>query len=120
MTKSPEVRTEAAQEALLTVSELAKKHGQWTAVNAGIDGVTPFSAKHLVAAVRHGWNHFALQHGDEEVRLSDSDYLAALEAAHHGKVCHGANRRAHEAPIEPEVEAKKTNKSKHAKKDGPQ
>lgn len=60
----------------MTLVELAKAHGQL--MPAVIDGER-FSAKHLTAAVRHGWARY--EHNYGPLDLSSEDYLAALEAA---------------------------------------
>ncbi len=91
---------------LLTVTELAKKHGQIKPFNASL-GATPFTSKHRVAAVRHGWNGHANK-TNKQPRMTDEDYLQALDEAHAGKVHEPANKRqAKQAPI-----AVKKNKQK--------
>ena len=84
-----------------TVAELALKHGH-TFYRQGRDGIlrptmpahdSPFKAEHAQADVLHGWTLFS-SHTSEEVRLSDEDYLAAIEAAKSGKVHGPANKRA--------------------------
>lgn len=81
---------------LMTVQELAAKHGQTQPTP--VPGDSPFRSEHLVADVRHGWQHHTHFVGGP-VRLSDADYLAAIEAAKDGKVHAPANRRSaeHEA-----------------------
>jgi hypothetical protein len=50
-------------------------------------------AVHLQADVLHGWTKHE-RHTSESVLLSDTDYLAALEAAKTGKTHAPANKRA--------------------------
>lgn len=88
----------------MTVSELAVKHGH-TFHRPGKDGKmyptvpahdSPFKAEHAQADVLHGWTkHERKVH--EPVRLSDEDYLAALEAAKSGKTYGPANMRKEQA-----------------------
>jgi hypothetical protein len=70
-------------ETLLTVEELANKHGQRIPRTTSED--TTFSAAHLNAAVRHGWGREA-HHSGAPVRMSSADYLNALAAARAGRV----------------------------------
>jgi hypothetical protein len=62
---------------VFTVSELAKRHGQ---IQGAMAGENPMSAAHQSAAVLNAWAKTAHEQG-EEVKLSDADYLAAIEAA---------------------------------------
>lgn len=86
-----EPKVEATE--LLTVSQLAEKHGQTQTVH--VAGDTPFKSDHLVADVRHGWAHHTHFVGGE-VRLTDAEYLAALEAAREGKTHAPAYKRSRE------------------------
>ncbi len=109
-----ETPTEAKVEAkeLLTVAELAEKHGQTQATP--VPGDSPFKSDHLVADVRHGWaqhKHFV----GGEVRLSDSDYLAAIEAARDGKThapAYKCSREREEAKAKSRAEAKEAEAKK--------
>lgn len=83
-----------------TVSELAIKHG-YTFHRLGKDGnmypTVPahdsvFNQFHLQADVLHGWTKRE-RHTSEPVRLSDEDYVAAIEAAKTGKTHAPANKR---------------------------
>ena len=75
---------------LLTVAELAEKHGQTR--NSVVYGDTPFTRSHLGADAAHGWTrHKAFK--SEDVRLSDADYLAAIAAFDKGEVHAPANKR---------------------------
>jgi hypothetical protein len=73
---------------LYTLEELAKRHNMVAAKAYDND---PFKGPHTVAAVVHGWNRDEYFNGP--VTLSDSDYLAALEAAACGATHPAANRR---------------------------
>lgn len=117
--KQVEQPTEAAPEpTLLSVSELAKKHGN-TFHKAGKDGAlyptvwahdSVFKQEHLQADVLHGWTKHEF-HSSEPVCLSDADYLAAIEAAKKGKTHAPANKRTAE-------EAAKKQASRDAAKKG--
>lgn len=102
--EQPAPAQEAAPAAQLqTVSELAVKHGQ-TFHRLGKDGnlypTVPahdsvFNQFHLQADVLHGWTK-SERHTSIAVRLSDDDYLAAIEAAKTGKTHAPANKRSAE------------------------
>jgi hypothetical protein len=104
------LEAQAKPEQLLTVSDLGLKHGNThkpaqinpktgklsAGTTAGTvskeDGV--FNAAHMQADAAHGWNrHFVFK--NQEVRLSDEDYLAAVAATKTGAdKTHGpANKR---------------------------
>ncbi len=83
---------EYKKDELPTVSDLAIKTGQ-TFHKYGKDGKLylsvashdcQFKRDHLVADVIHGWTLYSNK-GAEPMRLSEDDYLAAIEAAKIGK-----------------------------------
>lgn len=87
--------------ALLTVSELAVKHGL-TFHRPGKDGKlvqtvpgsdSVYKTEHLQADVLHGWTKSEAK-TSVAVELSDDDYLAAIAAAKTGKTHAPANKRA--------------------------
>ncbi len=81
--------TEAAPQ-LLTVTELADKHGQ--TYKSVVGGETSFTRSHLGADAAHGWQrHMAYK--SQAVRLSDADYLSALAAFDKGETHAPANKR---------------------------
>lgn len=74
----------------LTVTELAQKHGEYKEPSIG--GDTPFTRVHLGADAAHGWTRHKV-HRAKEARMTDADYLAALDAFKAGKLHEGANLR---------------------------
>lgn len=99
----PNAAPDTKPEQLLTVSELAVKHGQTRKVREDL-GDTPYTAEHLSAEVANGWARHAYFVGTE-ARLSDADYLAAIAAAKlgkaHGPADHHKNTPPFEAPPDP-------------------
>lgn len=93
--------TEPSQ--LLTVAELAEKHGQThTPV---VDGDTRFSRTHLGADAAHGWTrHKAFK--SEDVRLTDADYLGALASFEVGATNYVADKRKETTFTPKQAEAK--------------
>ena len=85
---------------VLSLADLAKKHGQLRAVNPDLED-SPLSPEHMAAAVLHGWNAFAFFKGGQ-VMLSDADYLAALEAVGKGEAHGPADFTAKAAPPDPD------------------
>lgn len=89
---------------LPTVNELAVKHGHTFHRRAKDGQLYPtvpahdsvFKRWHLVADVLNGWTKESNKGGDP-TRLSDADYLAAIEAAKLGKKHSPACRRAEKA-----------------------
>ncbi len=97
---APEQPAAAPAEQLKTVAELAVKHGH-TFHSVGKDGKlyptvpghdSVFKQEHLQCDVLHGWTKHE-RHTSEDVRLSDADYLAAIDAAKAGKTHAPANKR---------------------------
>ena len=90
-----------APSVLLSVSDLAIKHGNTFHRRGKDGGLYPtvashdsvFKAAHLQADALHGWTRHEFKNS-ETVRLSDADYLAAVESAKSGKVHAPANKRA--------------------------
>ena len=74
----------------LTVAELAVKHGQ--ARDPAVSEDSGFSRDHLGADAAHGWKRHKHFHA-QDVRLSDEDYLAAIDAFRDGKTHAPANMR---------------------------
>lgn len=82
-----------------------------------------FSAEHNAASVMHGWSHHGHEFG-EELKLSRSDYLAALEAAGNGNTPHAgaaskvlelrANRAKHLANVMVKGREKRAQRRKQA------
>lgn len=92
----------APSEQTFALLELAQRHGLVIAFDKtqhrfqAIDQHdAPYKADHLVADVRHGWK-LSESRTHEAVKLSDADYLAAVEAAKLGKTHGPANKRASE------------------------
>jgi hypothetical protein len=84
---------------VFTLAELAERHGQTFSfltregkkVTQVIPDSDPYRLDHMLACTAHGWipheHHYGL------VKLSDDDYLKALEAAKNGRVHAPANKR---------------------------
>lgn len=100
--------TEALKEAapsteLQAVSELAVKHGQTfhkrtkkgELVRTVHEHDSVFKRDHLVADVRHGWTK-SERAESQTVKLSDDDYLAAIEAGKKGTTHAPAMKRKEE------------------------
>lgn len=76
---------------LRTIEELAVRHGQKFA-RVAVPGDSRYTASHHAADVRHGWTRHEATAG-EAVKLTDSDYLAALDAVMAGKIHIPASKR---------------------------
>ena len=82
-----------------TLAELAERHGQdftfltseGKRVRQVVPDADPFRTQHMMASTAHGWIPY--EHNWGLVRLSDDDYLNALEAAKNGRVHAPANKR---------------------------
>lgn len=83
--RKPEAKPQAGTRSLL---ELAAAHGHVARVAPDSDR---YSAAHMCAAVRHGWNDHEHHYGP--IALTDADYQAALAAALRGETHAPANRR---------------------------
>lgn len=59
--------------------------------NVAVKGDTPYTAAHLTADVLHGWTLYANSYG-EEVKLTKSDYVAAVDASKQGIVFETASK----------------------------
>ncbi len=88
---------------LKSLTELAHAHGQIQ--NTPIKEDSPFSALHAQCDVVHGWSRHKFYQG-QEVKLSDADYLDALEAAKEGEVSSGADHHPLTVFSQEESEAK--------------
>jgi len=67
-------------EQLLTVDELARKHGHFIPAKRRCRWLQDrYSWQHAAASERHGWRVHK-HHAHEPMRLSDEDYLAAIGA----------------------------------------
>jgi hypothetical protein len=94
---------------LLTVADLAEKHGH--AYTPVVEGDTRFSRSHLGADAAHGWTrHKAFK--SEDVKLSAADYLAAIAAFDKGEVHAPANKRGETTFTQEQAESKLASDSK--------
>lgn len=93
------------QDAPLTVSDLALKHGHANPNGPAVAGDTPFTALHLLADSLNGWTRHKAYKA-ENVTLSDADYLAAIEAAKIGSAHEPANKRSLTTFTKEQAEAK--------------
>ena len=84
-----------ADDQTFTVKELAKRHGHHQ--GARVDGDDPHTALHNVASVLNGWQLHEHRTG-EVVKLTDAQYLAALDAAKRGKAHEETCKRAPKPP----------------------
>lgn len=81
---------------LPTVYELARKYGEFIPAKPGCRWLQDrYSWRHAAADVRHGWASHRY-HANEPMRLSDEDYLAALDA-----VSHPDGFRVHQGAVSP-------------------
>ena len=72
----------------MTLHELATRNGQLRKACASCNEST-YSTDHAVAAVLHRWNRYERIAGP--IDMSESDYLAAIDAAKHGQKYEGAD-----------------------------
>lgn len=86
---------------MLTLHELAEKHGQIAPVDP--DGGHPYKWPHRIAALVHGWTNHAIHYADHPIMLSDDDYLATIELAESGSIAQHAAALAHTPIIAPAV-----------------
>lgn len=82
---------------LMTLIELAKKHGHYRAAPVAED--PPFSADHLVAQTINGWLAYELNTG-EAIQMEESEYLDAISQAKLGLASEFVNKRPQAKEVE--------------------
>lgn len=86
-----------AEAQLMTLIELAKKHGHYRASPVAED--PPFSADHLVAQTLNGWLAYERNTG-ELIKMEEAEYLDAIAQAKLGVASEFVNKRPQAKEVE--------------------